>query len=111
MIGDKDIYKEEIDLDLLRVDRETFLPYTNFCLWVFIAEEAFFFLFRFFSHTDHYRILSIVLCPIELVLISYYFIYSGMYMSVTVSQFIPLPYLLVTIRLSSTSVTLQKKLL
>ena len=32
-------------------------------------------------------------------------------MSVTVSQFIPLPYLLVTISLFSTSVTLQKKLL
>ena len=46
--GGKDIYKEEIDLDLLRVDRETFLSYMNFCLWVFIAEEAFFFLFFFF---------------------------------------------------------------
>ena len=43
MIGDKDIYKEEIDLDLLRVGRETFLFYMNFCLWVFIAEKAFFF--------------------------------------------------------------------
>ena len=38
---------------------------------------------------DHYRILSIVLCPMELVLISYQFIYSGMYMSVPISQFIP----------------------
>ena len=49
MTGGKDIYKEEIDLDLLRVDRETFLSYMNFCLWVFIAEEAFsFFFFLFF---------------------------------------------------------------
>lgn len=42
MIGDKDIYKEEMDLDLLRIGRETFLFYMNFCLWVFIAEKAFF---------------------------------------------------------------------
>lgn len=45
MIGDIDIYKEERDLDLLRVGRETFLFYLNFCLWVFTAEKAFSFSF------------------------------------------------------------------
>ena len=45
--------------------------------------------FRFPSHLGHHRALSIVLCAIQEVLVIY-FIYSSVYMSVPVSQFIPL---------------------
>ena len=48
--------------------------------------------YRFLSHTGHYRVLSLVPCALQQVLISYhiYFIYSSMYTS-TYTQLIPHP--------------------
>ena len=51
---------------------------------------------RFFSHIGHYRVLSRVPCAIHTVgsLFVIYFMYSSMYMSIPISQFIfphPLP--------------------
>ena len=51
----------------------------------------FLFFFRFFSHTGHYRVLSRVTCAYSRSLLVIYFVYSGMYMSVPISQFIPPP--------------------
>ena len=61
----------------------------------------------FFSHIGHFRVLRRVTCAIQLVLIIIYFLYSSVYMSVPVFQFMPLPfYLLMTISLFSACVTL-----
>ena len=38
------------------------------------------FFFRFFTITDYYKILSIVLCALQWVLAAYYFIYSSVYL-------------------------------
>ena len=43
---------------------------------------------KFFSHIDHYRVLSRVSCAIQEVLIIY-FTNSSVYMSIPISQFIP----------------------
>ena len=63
--------------------------------------------FRLSSHIGHYRLLSRVPCAISRFVLAIYFIYSSVYMSIPISQFIPPPLSpLVTISLFSTSVTL-----
>ena len=63
--------------------------------------------FRLFPHIDHYRVLSRI--PVLLIysrsLLVIYYICNSVYMSTPISQF-PLPYLLVTVSLFSTSITL-----
>ena len=44
--------------------------------------------FRFFSHIGHYRVLSRVPCVYSRSLLVIYFIYSSVYMSIPISQFI-----------------------
>ena len=63
--------------------------------------------FRFFSYIDHYRVLIRVSCVLySRSFLVIYFIYSSMYLSIPISQFIPpLISSLETIRLFSASVT------
>ena len=63
--------------------------------------------FRFFSHIGHYKVLSRVPCVMSRFLLVIIFVHSSMYMSISISQFIPPPLSpLVTISLFSTPVTL-----
>ena len=49
-------------------------------------------LFYILFHIGHYRVLSGVLWAVQWVLIRYLFVYSGIYMSVPISQLLLLPY-------------------
>ena len=52
------------------------------------------FFFKFFSHAGHYRVLSRVPCAMQRSILVIYFIHitSCVYMSISISQFIPPPF-------------------
>ena len=52
-------------------------------IYIFVCMYIYIHSFRFFSHIGHYRVLSSRLLQIT------YFIYSSVYMSIPISQFIP----------------------